>query len=280
MPEIRKIICADAWWETSTTDASEVAAKYDVDVTVTVDGSSVRFHLTPLETLKMLLDFWTFCKLVVYKHAGLTTTDSSECANNFYNWNKRNEANLKRICLAYASNYNPIENYNGIITITDIVDEDDPYTKTKTISGKVKTGQEVEQISRAGTPVAGDDTSFTDAEGKTYQTTYDSTTDPSGAKLRDRTTSTPTGAYGKTTADATKNYSEWDQYTETETEVGGRTHTEEKHGNLGVTTSQSMVEDELKLRRHDILREYLQMYVDENLFMGDDDCDSRLLYDF
>ena len=280
MPEIRKIICADAWWETSTVDASEVASKYDVDVTVTVDGSSVRFHLTPLETLKMLLDFWTFCKLVVYKHSGLSPTDSSVCADNFYSWNARNVENLKRICLAYASKYNPIENYNGIITITDEVEEEDPYTKTKTISGKVKTGQEVEQISRAGTPVAGDDTSFTDAEGKTYQTTYDSTTDPTGAKLRDRTTSTPTGAYGKTTADATKNYTEWDQYTETETEVGGRTHTEEKHGNLGVTTSQSMVEDELKLRRHDILREYLQMYVDENLFMGDDDCDARFLYDF
>lgn len=269
MPLMKIIECAPAWYETATTDENEVASKYEIRVTVTIDGISTVFSFTPLQVLRVLCDHFTFYK---FHHTSFTTSteienDTIALSNNFYNWKERNYANLERIVLAYLSKYNPIENYNGTMTIIDESEEDNPFTRTKTISGKVENSLETENISKSGATISGDNTSFADAETKTYNTAYNATTDPTDAKLKEMTTQNPIGAYGKTTQDPTKNYTTWDNYAETETESGGKTHTEERHGNLGVTTSQSMVEDELNLRKHDILVDFLYQYVKDNLFM-------------
>lgn len=265
----RKIECCNAWYETATTDEYNVAEKYDIDVTVVVDDTSTRLHITPLETLKMLMDYFTFFKLPVFLHSGLSTSDSTECANNFYNWNKRNIENLARIILAYKSKYNPIENYNSNTTATDAVDVTEPYTRTKEIEGKVKTNHEIESESTSGKPTATTG-EFDDYETENYETTYDDTATP---KLKTKSKQNPMGSYGKTAGTAANNYTEWDGYKETETETGGKTHTENRHGNIGVTTNQSMIESEINLRKHDIVKEYLQQYVNGELYMGGDLCE-------
>ena len=262
-----KIDCAESWWSAATDDPHEVAAKYDVDVTVTVDCTSQRMHSTPLETLRMLLDFWHGTQLPVYHKRLAASNADTMCAMSFYDWYSRTQDNLKRIMLAYMTNYNPLENYNGEMTIIDTSDPVDPYSKTKTISGKVKHGSDLKSYGQSGKSTGTADTStFGDFETEHYATTYDDTTTP---KLQGKDTTASTGSYAHSVGSAADNFTEWDQYTETETETGTKDHTETRHGNLGVTTSQSMVSDELRLRKHDILREYLQQYVDDCLIWGD-----------
>lgn len=266
MLKTKIIECSPVWFETATTDTYNNAEKYEIRVSVVIDGETQVLQSIPLNTLRILCDKFTFYKFPFYSGFG-ETPDSSILANNFYEWNTRNIKNLERIVLAYLSKYNPIENYNGEMTVIDESETENPYTRTRTISGKVKTSQEVETITKSGTPTQNPDT-FTDSEVKTYDTTFNNTTDPTGAKLKNRTTQTSMGGYGKTQVNPENNYQTWDNYAETETETGGKTHTETKHGNLGVTTSQSMVSDELKLRTHDIIVEYLYKYVCDNLYMG------------
>ena len=141
----------------------------------------------------------------------------------------------------------------------------EPYTKTKEIEGKVKTNHQIESESSSGKPTATTG-EFADYETENYETTYDDTT----PKLKTKSKQNPMGSYGRTTGTATNNYTEWDGYKETETETGGKTHTENRHGNIGVTTTQHMIEREIELRKHDIVKEYLQQYVNGELYMGGD----------
>ena len=262
---VKVIECAPIWYETATTDQYENAAKYEIRVSVVVDGVTQVLQLTPIETLKALCDRFTYYKFPEY--IGFSQTpDSTALAQNFYNWNTRNLKNLERIVLGYLSKYNPIENYNGTMEIVDESESENPFSKTKTISGKVKNSQEIEQFSRSG-GVTNDEKTFTDSETEQYETSMDETNTP---ELKTRNKQNAVGGYGKTSVNPANNYTQWDEYTETETETGGKTHTETRHGNLGVTTSQSMVTDELELRKHDIIMEYLYRYVFENLFMAGD----------
>lgn len=266
-----RIDCAESWWSVYTDDPHNVASKYDIDVTVTVDGVSQRVHSTPLETLKIMLDYWHGMQLPVYHKRLAASNTDTVLALDFYEWYNRTKSNLARIMLAYMSNYNPIENYNGEMTITDTYDALDPYSKTKTIAGKIKTGTDVKSYGQSGSSTGVADTAtFDDFDSKHYSTTYDDTTTP---QLQGQDTTKATGSYAHSVGSATDNFTQWDEYTETETEHGTKDHTESRHGNLGITTSQSMVADELKLRTHDILIEYLQDYVNKRLIWGDShDC--------
>lgn len=264
---VRRIKCAPAWFETATSDVYNVAGRYEIDVTVTVNGGSYRLHAVPTDVLRILCDHYTYYTLAVY--AGYQGTDQAECANNFYHWYGRTKRNLERILVAYLSDYNPLDNYNGEMTIIDSSDPDNPYGRVKTITGAVQTGADVEQVSASGKP-GSDGKTMSAYDTRHYSTTYD---DTSSDKLQSRDNTDPAGTYTHSTADSTKNFTTWDDYTETETETGDKTHTEIRHGNLGVTTSQSMVNDELDLRRHDILVEYLRQYVHDCLYMTGGDCD-------
>lgn len=264
MVQTKTIECAPVWWEISTSDVGNVAGKFEIRVSVEIDGSTYVFQSTPTETLRILLDFFTF-----YKWTGFcreNVPDYFTISNSFETWKTRNYVNLEKIVLAYRSNYNPIENYNGTMEIIDESETETPYTRTKTISGKIKQSQDIEQKTKSG-GATNSDTVFSDSEMKSYDTTFNETTDPGGAKLKERNVQNPLGSYGHTTVNPENNYTTWDNYSETETETGGKKHTENRHGNLGVTTSQSMVEDELKLRKHDILKEFLYQYVADCLYM-------------
>ena len=46
----------------------------------------------------------------------------------------------------------------------------------------------------------------------------------------------------------------------------GYTDKEIRHGNLGVTTSQSMVNDEIKLRQYNLFKWFFELFVNDNLF--------------
>lgn len=272
MQRLTEIDCSEFWWLSAHSDPHNTAGKYDIDVSVLVDGVTYRMHSTPLETLTMLLDNWgSYALPVDVRRLTGGTPPDSVLASHFSDYLSRTQENLKRMILAYRSAYNPLENYNGEMTIVDTTDPANPYSKTKTISGQVQHNTDVASYGKSGAAIGqtADETAFNDFESKQYETTYDNTADPAGAKLRGRDTSSKTGSYVHSTGDAASNYTTWDNYQETETETGTRDHTETRHGNLGLTTSQDMVRYELELRKHDILRDYLQAYINQYFVIFD-----------
>lgn len=136
------------------------------------------------------------------------------------NWIKRWEA--------LQAEYNPLENYSMLENLTD---DDTTITHGKTTT---RTGS-VEMTPEAVTTV----------ESSVYA--YDSSVPSPDAK----TVSTPTGS----------NTTEYNDLTDTEGGTTETTHGYEKtrSGNIGVTTSQQMLESELEIRKYDY---YLSVFED------------------
>lgn len=232
-------------------------------------GDSQSFSASGSTVLGMLLSFYGYgYKGTRYSYTG-APSDHDFCMLDFDVWKMQNTGNFQRIMEAYTAEYNPIENYNGETRIVDTVEALDPYTKTKTISGSVSHDTDISTYGKSGSDIGQNDT-FGSFDSKHYDTTYDDTTDPSGAKLTSRDTAPASGSYTHTQGLGTGNKTTWNLYTETETETGSKDHTETKHGNLGITTSQSMVEAEIELRKRNALLHFIRMYVYERLIQAGD----------
>lgn len=258
--------CAKIWKQIVDSGITQDANAYKIAFTY----GNTSINISGFDTLDMLLDFFGYgYGLPMSKY--VTGTPMDWCAYDFGRFCTWHHNDFIKIMEAYTAEYNPIENYNGTMTITDTVSGDNPYSKTKTITGTVKRNSNVTAYGASGSSVSVDGNTFSDFESKDYETTYDSTTDPTGAKLKNMTKSKPTGTYAHTVGNANDNYTTWDNYAETDTEHGEREHVETKHGNLGLTTSQSMVRDELSLRDFNFLLHVLHMYVNENLIMIGDE---------
>lgn len=121
---------------------------------------------------------------------------------------------------ALVTEYNPLENYSMLENLTDD-DTTVTHGKTTTRTGSVEL-----------TPEA-----VTTVESSVYA--FDSST-PSPAE---KSVSTPTGS----------NTTEYNDLTDTEGGTTGTTHSYEKtrSGNIGVTTSQQMLQSELEIRIYD-----------------------------
>ena len=129
---------------------------------------------------------------------------------------------------ALTAEYEPLENYSMLEELTDD-DTTVTHGKTTTRTGSVEL-----------TPEA-----VTTVESSVYA--YDSSLPTPDAK----TVSTPTGS----------NTTEYNDLTDTEGGTTGTTHSYEKtrSGNIGVTTSQQMLEAELEVRKYDF---FASMYDD------------------
>ena len=155
----------------------------------------------------------------------------------YYNLNKVED--LKRMLDVYFSDYNPLENYNG----TETVKESYGKQKETNIDGE-----------RTDTNIIGNE-----------QTTS-----------TDSVTSFETNEYSETGKNVTENNSRTDRVTK-----GSQTNTMEnepyennitttKSGNLGVTTSQQMIESELVLRlRMNVKEKYLDEFIAEWCYLVD-----------
>lgn len=267
---LRKIPGSATWWQTYTDDPSAVSAQYQIQVSGVIydtDGTETTYQLTSTapQTLRLLMDRWGSYSVVIDSHFD-TSPDDAAAAASFAAWHARNSTNLSRIITAYLSKYNPLHNYDGVEVETDDIDPLAPITHTKTISGKIETATDIGTTTESG----GKNGSVVgDATTTTYSTTYDDTTTP---KMDGQAVSAPMLATGKTTGTAAGNYVNYNQYVETITDTGDRIITRKRGGNLGVTMSQQMVDAELRLRRHDILYDYLAMYVADCMILdtGDD----------
>lgn len=216
-------------------------------------------------------------------------------------WFARNFVNFERMMAALLAEYNPIENYDRHEDWTrtpNLTDKNTAsgsdsstasgsdtrtltagQTQTETRSGSDTTTRSYSNYSEKDTKSGSEEvehkvaaydsstyenstkdiTSFTNREdGKSYTGTYSDL----HTHDNDKTTMTGSGSdtdktdYGKVD---TQSYGRVD----TNTHTGEEKYTAHLHGNIGVTTSQQMIESELQLRRFDIYAEIAQRFEHE-----------------
>lgn len=264
----------------------EVSFEFPVYDEVTHESDTTEIEIEAVDVLQMLLTFWGEWFFVhtttddppyhIFLPSNLDVSPAEQFSYAFTKYVDNNLVNLSKIASAYLSNYNPLHNYGALESELNSYDADNPETETKEISGKVKTNARVK-----GYNANGGDITVTES-GSTYTTDITNMDGESGRGQWNPTVTHRSTAYDSTTmkdveeqhqsmaagttmtqADAANNFTEWDDYTETTTRSGGRSRELNREGNIGVTTSQQMIEAELKLRKHDILKEWLGEFVAE-----------------
>lgn len=264
----------------------EVSFEFPVYDEVTHESDTTEIEIEAVDVLQILLTFWGEWFFVhttdteppyhIFLPSNVDVSPAEQFSYAFTKYVDNNRVNLYKIASAYLSNYNPLHNYGALETELNNYDADNPETETKEISGKVKTNARVK-----GYNANGGDITVTES-GSTYTTDITNMDGESGRGQWNPTVTHRSTAYDSTTmkdveeqhqsmsagttmtqADAANNFTEWDDYKETTTRSGGRSRELNREGNIGVTTSQQMIEAELKLRKHDILKEWLGEFVAE-----------------
>lgn len=203
------------------------------DFAITVDGTAL---YTSAEVLILMIDRYSD---YIYSVSDIF---ASSAGNHFVDeWKRyvsRMGDNLLRAYQALYADYDPISNYDMIEAAADGKKLDETITETTPTGTTTNTSD----ISRAGldssTPVLTDTTSTT--------TSFD--------EAKTTTTESPTNT-------VTVDFDD-------ETLVGHEVteHRLRRSGNIGVTTSQQMIESELQLRRTDLLSEFLTGFAKQTLY--------------
>lgn len=236
------------------------------------------FTVDKLETLQELTEmygtwYYVYDDELISWNTSLPELPQAGLADCFKRYKEQCSVNLTKMLSAYESEYNPIENYNGNETATESYTN---YKDEKTISGKVKTNVDVENTNITGEKIE-DNTLSGYATSKHSESSFDS-----GNNVKVVSQDETKGAVlNQTNADSSNNYTEWDNYKESNQKYGSKTNTLTKHGNLGVTTNQKMINEELELRKHDIFENWLKEFANKHLILSyDEDDESGCFYGY
>lgn len=185
---------------------------------------------------------------------------------------KYNSTNMGRILGAYMSEYDPISNYNSRETheygaaenSTSVVNDEEGVTESYSAP------QAVLLKSSGISRVTSDNL---DSDGETNTVEYGkSTTEYTMAFDDPEVTDHLTGKTVDGDSDTTTNHKPQsagfiytkDPETTTTDSLGEHTDTFTKSGNIGVTTAQSMIEEEIKLRKLEVPRYLVEQFVFQN----------------
>lgn len=155
------------------------------------------------------------------------------------NWASEEYSNIYRMLLALEAEYNPIENYDRKENWTDTPD----LTDTRKTNTKGKDSPDIKVSSKQ---------KILDEPDETVTTTtsaYNSAT----YQPKDKVQTQGTNVNRTNRTETTQGQSSY-QSTETEkvNKTGTTTHDGRMHGNIGVTTNQQMINEELDLRKFNI----------------------------
>lgn len=178
--------------------------------------------------------------------------DEHATVNHFvYMWQQhcaRNAENLARSMDALFSDYNPISNYDMVEQGADGTRKD-TVTSSTTPYGQVLSESETDKAglgySGSGTGVLSDFVStrtFYQNDDQGNATHTETTETPSNTKNMDFDGSTKTGYHD------------------------AREHYLKRVGNIGVTTSQQMIESELQIRKTDLMAEFVDRFIHKYCF--------------
>ena len=205
------------------------------------------------------------CKCV-NPFSGPSAAEWTTCAANFLAkaqaWLKLNENKFLGLVKTYGYKYDPISNYDMVETEGSALKQADEETKN-TISGKIITDVDTPETQAQNYTTTYDDSSDTRLASKStneYLNTYrvDSDSVPikrtSQSMEGDNAGQTSTSKY----KDATQTLT-WDDIT---TPASNRAQARKlvRKGNIGVMTSQQMIESERELARQNIIEEFFREF--------------------
>lgn len=188
-----------------------------------------------------------------------------EFASVFTAWANRMGAAASRALAAFNASYDPLENYDRKEegTETHTIGEDGSEETARHKGTKTSTGEEIITTPR------------TKNKATNYKLAYDSNSEVE----TDATVTEPLEGNDKVERDSTKNFvtqtdvdaSTYDRdvrsFTDRQTTDALSFTNRRTHGNIGVTTSQQMIEAELELRKRNLIYDYMSMFVDEFCYM-------------
>ena len=192
--------------------------------------------LIPGKTVAEIFDefwgsFYFFC-------SSYTLDDENPLAKKIKTYNNQMAVNLKKSLDAFFSTYNPIENY-------DSNEESTTTTGAKEENFKKGANTDTTEVGQGVITTKSDVTSY---ESNTFADADKVTTDEAA-----RTTTATMGER----SDVRLEKEHIDKFTK------------HIHGNVGVTTSQQMIESELELRKRNIIFEYLTEFANMYFFIDD-----------
>lgn len=207
----------------------------DTTLQIVVDGDMIADNATILD-LWILRQDWIYTQSKLHHYQNAQTHDEIAGGYIFAEWGNfiaRNGENLKRAIAAMNAEYNPIDNYNMIE------------------QGATGTKQDAHRTTPHGT--------ITNTT-RMYKTGINSTGD--GAESdKTQTDTTYTGANSETTYDNTLSIKNNDDVPETGYHRGEQ-HYMKRSGNIGTTQTQTMIENEILLRKHDLIAEFVKRFFD------------------
>lgn len=175
--------------------------------------------------------FFFFC-------SSFTLNAKNPLVKKFESYNTLMASNLKSQLDAMKSTYNPIENYDSNEeTITTIGVKEENFKKGKN-TDTTEVGQGV--ITTKSDVTSYESNTFSDADKVTTDESARTTTTTLGERTDIRTEKEHVDKYQKRI-----------------------------HGNIGVTTSQQMIESELELRKRNVVIEYLSEFATMYFFIDD-----------
>lgn len=161
-------------------------------------------------------------------------------------WSNRHYRTFEKWITALNIEYNPLENYDRSESSKDITDKDVGNTRTLNNEDKTTLNNE-DKRTLDTTNVAENVVSAYDSSA--YQPSDKVTTDDDGT-ITDNHTGTVTDNHTGTIKD---------EYSDDTT----FTHSSRIHGNIGVTTSQQMLQSELDIARFNIIQEITNLFMTE-----------------
>lgn len=256
--------------------------QYHNDGSISLTTTSVAYD----GIFKILETQWPSWALV---YDNKITADKTWFADLFSNWKSRNVNNLANMASAYNPNYNPFNNYNGreqytrlgnsghvdtetthdVPEYTDTITDSNVRTGSQTTSGqKTETRDDTASVSTFDSAVLGvtDNTQgSTNTTGDSYTTSYDDLTDTGGGSTT-HGAHTDTDTTTLTHHNALNGSAEYSGGTDLfgNTVTGGDEYVNEirtRAGNLGITSTQDMIHQELDLRHYDILVDWLGQFI-------------------
>lgn len=239
----------------------------------TASETPLNFGMSSEEVMQLIFLNWGQWSFVWYEDNGQPVDfDGSNAVfaqfcNQFNGYKTRCLNNLQRQLEAYSAEYNPIENYNGNETENEAIDALNPRQSVKTITGHVRSGARVKGYDAAGGAVNDDGTIAAQPGWSPVSTHSETAYNTTALKPVATDDTTMSAGSSMTVANENDNFTHWDNYSETTTEEGSKEISRNRHGNLGVTMTQQMIEAELAMRGRDLVKEWLKKFIDETCIL-------------
>lgn len=206
------------------------------------------------ESTNIIIDDLTFKKYIEMHYSNFYMSKTLDAC--FTNYMSTTVEDFRRMYKAWVMDYEPLENYNRNETTTHIKNIGNEKT---TNTGDITLNGSTENDS-ANSPTT-----------KHYTTTYDNAAEN---RLESYDVSTGKTSTDSTTTQNTTNETEYKTTTLQDlTAHEAEINTNKTYGNIGVTTSQQMLQSEIDLRKQHLIQMYIDTFCKQYMFYvggGDD----------